>query len=96
MDAYVRKGGDLADTVGRACLCNGLTADIGLGQRRRDGYVEPPAVTLGQDLDGVRRLLREHPEGWTAAEAIAWLTRDVQARPEPSVAPAGPAAVDAC
>lgn len=72
-DAYVRKGGDLADTVGRMCLCNSLTADIGLGQTRPDGYQEPDLVTLGGDLGGPRRLLERHPAGWTAAQAVAWL-----------------------
>lgn len=71
---YLRKGGDLADTVGRACLCNALTADVGLAQTRVDGYVEPPLVTLGSDVAGAEHLAATHPEGWTAADAIAWLT----------------------
>jgi NAD(P)H-dependent flavin oxidoreductase YrpB (nitropropane dioxygenase family) len=71
---YARKGGDPAETVGRACLCNALTADIGLGQTRRDGYVEPALVTLGSDLDGVRELAVRHPGGWTGADVVAWLT----------------------
>ncbi len=71
--AYQRKGGDLADTVGRMCLCNSLTADIGLGQTRPDGYQEPGLVTLGSDLGGPRRLLARHPGGWSAAQAVAWL-----------------------
>lgn len=71
---YVRKGGDVAETVGRACLCNALTADVGLGQTRRDGYTEPALVTLGQDLSGVRELAAVHPGGWTGADVVAWLT----------------------
>jgi len=67
---YVKKGGDIADTVGRKCLCNGLTAGAGLGQTRRDGYGEVPIVTLGADLDGVRQMLSDFPEGWTAAQAV--------------------------
>ncbi|GAB48488.1 nitronate monooxygenase [Mobilicoccus pelagius] len=78
VDAYLKKGGVLEDTVGRMCLCNGLMADIGLGQERKDGYVEPPAVTLGQDLAGARRLLAEHPGGWTAREAVEWLCSRVR------------------
>ena len=73
VDAYVRKGGDVADTVGRSCLCNALTADVGLGQHRKDGYVEQPLVTLGEDLDGARDLLATHPAGWAAADAVAYL-----------------------
>ena len=70
---YVRKGGDLADTVGRKCLCNGLTANVGLGQTRRDGYQEAPIATLGADLDGVNQMLLERPGGWTAAQAVEFL-----------------------
>jgi NAD(P)H-dependent flavin oxidoreductase YrpB (nitropropane dioxygenase family) len=73
VDEYVRKGGDVADTVGRSCLCNALTADIGLGQHRKDGYDEMPLVTLGEDLDGARELLARHPDGWSAATAVGYL-----------------------
>jgi NAD(P)H-dependent flavin oxidoreductase YrpB (nitropropane dioxygenase family) len=71
--AFTRKGGAAEATVGRKCLCNALMANVGLGQRRRSGYEEPPAVTLGADLDGARRLLARHPDGWTAAQAVDWL-----------------------
>ena len=80
VEVYVKKGGAIEDTVGRLCLCNGLMADIGLGQERKDGYVEPPAVTLGQDLEGARRLLAEHPKGWSAREALDWLCSQVPHR----------------
>jgi NAD(P)H-dependent flavin oxidoreductase YrpB (nitropropane dioxygenase family) len=71
---YVRKGGDAADTAGRACLCNSLMANVGLGQTRRGtGYTEDPLVTLGSDLDGVRAMLRLHPDGWSTAQAVTWL-----------------------
>jgi NAD(P)H-dependent flavin oxidoreductase YrpB (nitropropane dioxygenase family) len=71
--AYVRKGGGAGDTVGRKCLCNGLTATIGLAQTRRDGYHEPAVVTLGTDLDGAKQLLAHHPDGWSAAQAVEYL-----------------------
>jgi NAD(P)H-dependent flavin oxidoreductase YrpB (nitropropane dioxygenase family) len=77
---YVKKGGDAADTVGRMCLCNALLADVGLGKVRKNGYVEQPALTLGQDLTGAERLAETHPNGWTAAEAIRWLTSRLPAR----------------
>jgi NAD(P)H-dependent flavin oxidoreductase YrpB (nitropropane dioxygenase family) len=70
---YVKKGGDAADTAGRMCLCNALLADVGLGMVRKNGHVEQPAITLGQDLSGPERLAETHPEGWTAAEAVRWL-----------------------
>lgn len=70
---YLRKGGVQEDTVGRKCLCNALMANVGLGQVRRDGYVEEPAVTLGQDLVGAEALVAKYPDGWTARQAVDWL-----------------------
>lgn len=70
---YLRKGGLQEDTVGRKCLCNALMANVGLGQVRRGGYEEEPAVTLGQDLMGAEELLARHAHGWTARQALDWL-----------------------
>ncbi|MEP7036289.1 MAG: nitronate monooxygenase [Dermatophilaceae bacterium] len=67
---YVRKGGAAEDTVGRKCLCNGLMATVGLGQTRRGGYQEVPIVTMGADLEGVAKMLSDHPAGWSAAQAV--------------------------
>jgi NAD(P)H-dependent flavin oxidoreductase YrpB (nitropropane dioxygenase family) len=69
-DVYTRKGGTAADTAGRRCLCNGLTATIGLGQRRPDGYAEPPLLTLGQDFDFLPGL---PPNEYGAADVVRYL-----------------------
>ena len=71
---YVRKGGAIEDTVGRKCLCNALTANVGLGQTRGDGFSEPALVTLGIDLESAHALAR-HPEARTAQGVVRWLTR---------------------
>jgi NAD(P)H-dependent flavin oxidoreductase YrpB (nitropropane dioxygenase family) len=73
VSVHLRKGGRVEDTVGRVCLCNALTADIGLAQTRRDGYTEKPLLTLGAELGGARHLLELHPSGWTAHDALDWL-----------------------
>jgi NAD(P)H-dependent flavin oxidoreductase YrpB (nitropropane dioxygenase family) len=78
---YVRKGGDVADTVGRACLCNALTATVGLGQVRATGYTEPPLVTLGSDMEGATALFADHPDGWGAADVVAWLLQPAPLTP---------------
>jgi NAD(P)H-dependent flavin oxidoreductase YrpB (nitropropane dioxygenase family) len=70
---YVHKGGEEPDTVGRNCLCNSLTTNVGLGQTRADGYVEEALVTLGADLNGARRLADLYPGLWTAREALDWI-----------------------
>lgn len=73
---HARKGGAPEDAVGRACLCNALAANVGLGQTRSDGYVEKPLVTLGTDLEGPRRLAQARPGGWSAEDAVRWLLGD--------------------
>lgn len=77
---FVKKGGSVEDTVGRKCLCNGLVATIGMAQHRKDGYVEDRIMTLGEDLDGPRDLIARHPQGWTAAQALAYLQEGLPSR----------------
>ena len=73
VEAYVEKGGDVADTVGRRCLCNGLTANIGQAQYRASGD-ELPLVTSGDDLLAVRALAeRTGGAGYSASDVIAHL-----------------------
>jgi nitronate monooxygenase len=55
--AYVKKGGREEDTRGRKCVCNGLTANVGLGQARRGGAQEQLLVTSGDDVRNVARFL---------------------------------------
>jgi len=72
---YVGKGGGAEDTEGRRCLCNALCAAAGLPQtRRRTGFVEPPLLTLGTDLDFLPHMAA--PGGYTARDAIAYLLND--------------------
>ncbi len=77
VEMYVRKGGSADDTAGRACLCNALSADVGLGQTRPDGRTEEPLVTLGSDLTGASRLAELHPDGWSADQVLDWLLAPV-------------------
>lgn len=60
---YEKKGGNVEDTVGRVCLCNQLFAAVGMPQARRNGYVEPPVVTSGDDLPQIKRFI---PAGQTS------------------------------
>jgi NAD(P)H-dependent flavin oxidoreductase YrpB (nitropropane dioxygenase family) len=74
-DAYQRKGGAVAETAGRRCLCNGLLATIGLGQRLPGGGTEPPVVTLGQDLGFLPGLVAVAGTDFTAADVLSYLLR---------------------
>ena len=57
VDAYVAKGGDVNDTVGRRCLCNALLANVGLAQLRANGEHESPLLTSGDDLKTIAGFL---------------------------------------
>lgn len=73
VDDYLRKGGDIEETEGRRCLCNGLVSNIGLGQVR-DGEVEPPILTSGSDLSVLQPFLAAAHTTYTAADVIAHLS----------------------
>jgi len=67
---YLRKGGDVANTVGRACVCNGLLATVGLGQIRKDKSVEPPLVTAGDDALHINRFLKPGKVTYSARDVL--------------------------
>ncbi len=73
IDDYLKKGGDIADTVGRKCLCNSLVANVGMPQIQRNGEVEPLLVTSGDDAVGVARFVPEGQTTYTAAHVIEYL-----------------------
>ena len=70
VEAYVAKGGKLADTVGRKCLCNALLANIGLPQRLPDGSHELALVTLGDDFTDIGRFCTPGQPDYTAADVL--------------------------
>ena len=72
---FLRKGGEKVELIDRKCLCNALLANIGLGQMRAGGYVEPPLITIGSDLTGAHQLLKAYPNGWNATEAVDYLLK---------------------
>jgi nitronate monooxygenase len=67
---YLSKGGKLEDTVGRKCLCNALMANVGYQQTRKDGYVEPALVTVGDDLNTVAQFLAPGRSSYSAADVL--------------------------
>lgn len=70
VDAYVKKGGSLEDTIGRKCLCNHLGAAAGFSQVRSDGYTELPLVTAGDDLPAIGQFLRAGATTYHAGDVI--------------------------
>ncbi|MDP1809240.1 MAG: nitronate monooxygenase [Actinomycetota bacterium] len=74
--AYIRKGGKLEETVGRQCLCNGLIANIGHPQVQKNGYVEPPIITAGDDLANIGKFIKPGETAYSAGDVINNLLRE--------------------
>ncbi len=73
VELYIKKGGAPEETIGRKCLCNGLTATIGLAQRQQQtGYLEPPLITAGDDLKNLAHFLNENAS-YSAKDVVAYL-----------------------
>jgi len=71
--SYVAKGGKAEDAEGKKCLCNALMANIGYQQIRKDGSIEPPMVTVGDDLNTIGQFLATGKNSYTTADVVAIL-----------------------
>lgn len=72
VDTYVKSGGNIEDTVGRRCLCNGLMSVIGLAQLRKDGSAEPPLLTSGDAVTELASVAHGRLS-YTAADVLDYL-----------------------
>jgi nitronate monooxygenase len=77
VEDYVKKGGDIADTVGRKCLCNSLVANVGLPQIQRNGEIEGTLITSGDDAEKVARFSQDGSTEYSAADVINYLLADL-------------------
>ena len=73
VDDFVKKGGNIEDTVNRSCLCNNLLSTAGFPQRRKDGYVEQPIITSGDDLVNAGQFLKEGKNSYSAEDVVRYL-----------------------
>ena len=74
VEPYIKNRGLERNTAERRCLCNGLLASVGLGQVKEfqgDLLEEPAIVTLGNHLDGVRRLSRQGQATYHVEDVVA-------------------------
>lgn len=72
---YLKKGGKFEETINRKCICNGLTAAIGMAQIQpgQRNYVEKPIFTLGDDYSFLPHLIDSPTKSYTANQAIAYM-----------------------
>jgi nitronate monooxygenase len=73
LDDFVRKGGNIEDTVGRKCICNGLMSAVGIGQVRKSGEREPILITCGDDVAKIVGLLPPDSDGYSAEDVVRFL-----------------------
>ncbi|MDA8068319.1 MAG: nitronate monooxygenase, partial [Actinomycetota bacterium] len=72
-DDYAAKGGDLAATAGRLCLCNGLLAAVGLPQLHAGTGIEPPLLTLGDEVGKVLSALSPDARPYHARDVVDYI-----------------------
>jgi nitronate monooxygenase len=70
VQAFVRKGGNIADTLSRKCICNGLVAAIGLPQVRPGGIREKAIVTAGDGLKYIARFVAKGESSYSAEDVM--------------------------
>jgi NAD(P)H-dependent flavin oxidoreductase YrpB (nitropropane dioxygenase family) len=73
IEQYLAKGGELANTEGRKCLCNALLAAVGQGQVQKNGDLELPLVTSGDDLERIGRFVARFGTQYSARDVVAYL-----------------------
>jgi nitronate monooxygenase len=71
---FVRKGGKSEDTENRGCICNGLISAAGLRFENEDH--EPAIVTLGDDVEFLKHLMRDENGSYSAVQVIRYLFGD--------------------
>lgn len=76
IEDYLKKGGNIEDTVGRKCVCNSLMANIDLGQVQKNGELEKPMITSGDDVADIARFLKDDADSYSAGDVIEYLLRD--------------------
>lgn len=77
VDAFIKKGGQLAETEGRKCLCNGLMATMGLAQLQAGGILEKPIFTIGDDIKNLGPLIKKGLE-FSARDVISFILGEPQ------------------
>ena len=81
VNVFASKGGDIAETEGRKCICNALIATIGHPQARSGGkLIEAGIVTSGDDLGNLTRFMPEGGTAYHAADVIRILLSGLPAQ----------------
>ena len=77
VEDFVKKQGEVEETVGRKCLCNALMADIGLPQTQSNGDIELSLMTAGDDLNLLARILKPNSTLYSAQDVVRYLLKEI-------------------
>ncbi|HUO09871.1 MAG TPA: nitronate monooxygenase [Phycisphaerae bacterium] len=80
VEDYMHKGGAVAETLGRKCLCNALFGNVGLPQSRHSSR-ELPLITAGDDARRLQEFISEQGQCYSARDVIARLLGPASTRP---------------
>lgn len=83
VDDYLAKGGAVADTDKRMCLCNGLLATTGLGQTRGN-RAEAMIATAGDSLADIVRYIKNGADTYSACDVLDAILAPCMAAAAPS------------
>lgn len=70
--AFTNKGGDIADTVGRRCICNGLQATVGYAQVQKHG-TEVSLITTGDSINELSTFITEGTLHYSATVVLDYI-----------------------
>lgn len=83
---FLAKGGSKEEIAGRQCICNALTANIGMGQSLVDGDCELPLVTAGDDFSLIKHLLGEDKRSYNVQDVLGYLlSQSIPAHRQPNI-----------
>jgi NAD(P)H-dependent flavin oxidoreductase YrpB (nitropropane dioxygenase family) len=77
VEDFLRKGGTVEGALGRKCLCNGLVANVGLGQHRPNQKPEQALLTAGDDAAHIADFLPPDSDSYSAADVLRKLLADL-------------------
>jgi len=70
VEDFIKKGGTLEEAQGRKCLCNSLSANVGIGQVSHDKVRELPLLTAGDDGANIAQFLKPGSDSYSAADVV--------------------------
>ncbi len=73
IETFLKKGGQLEETKGRKCLCNGLFSAVGQAQTQESGYHEMEIMTAGDEIANLKRYIPHGKNSYSVIDVLDFL-----------------------